>query len=120
LFGVFTGGGRATKSKKTKAKRKGSQVTPGAHWAYSDEELDALIEKRKLKSPRIVRYKGLGEMNPDTLWETTLDPETRTILRISVDDEEMVSEALQALMGSDPSTRYRLISENAEKIELDI
>ena len=73
-----------------------------------------------MKSPKIVRYKGLGEMNPETLWETTLDPDARTILRISADDEQLVSDSLNALMGSDPSMRYRLICDNADRIELDI
>ena len=59
-------------------------------------------------------------MNPDTLWDTTLNPETRTLLRITADDEELVNEALQSLMGSDPSTRSQLIYDNAERLELDI
>jgi DNA gyrase subunit B len=71
-------------------------------------------------NPRIVRYKGLGEMNPDTLWETTLDPAQRTLLRVGVDDEKSVAEALKALMGSDPATRYQLIVDNADALELDV
>ena len=59
-------------------------------------------------------------MNPETLWETTLDPQTRTLLRVSVNDWKMVSETLQSLMGADSSTRYRLICENAEQLKLDI
>ena len=59
-------------------------------------------------------------MNPETLWETTLDPEQRTLLRVSMEDEEAVTEAFKALMGSDPSTRYRLICESAESLDLDI
>lgn len=102
LFGIFPRG-----SKK-------------AYWAYSEEERDKLIKKNKLSNPRIVRYKGLGEMNPSTLWETTLDPETRTILRVSAEDEELVGDHLKALMGSDSSMRYNLIQEYAESIELDI
>ena len=102
LFGIFPKG-----SKKT-------------HWAYSDLERDKLIKKHKLVNPRIVRYKGLGEMNPSTLWETTLDPETRTVLRVGADDQVLVDEHLQSLMGSDPSTRYQLIQDYAESIELDI
>ena len=91
LFGVFPKGGKKV------------------HWAFSDLERDKIIKKHKLTNPRIVRYKGLGEMNPETLWETTLDPETRTLLRIGADDVEMVTEHFEALMGSDPSTRYQLI-----------
>ncbi len=91
-----------------------------ALWAYSDEELEKLLKKKNFANPRIVRYKGLGEMNPDTLWETTLNPETRTLLRIEIEDEEYVNDNLQALMGSDPSTRYQLIQDNASDIEVDV
>ncbi len=129
LFGVFPPGAQKskanTKTKKAAAKasktrkRKASSTTPGAEWAYSDQELQKVVSKMK-GNPRIVRYKGLGEMNPDTLWETTLDPEQRTLLRVSADDQEMVTEALKALMGNDPSTRYQLIVDNADAIELDV
>ncbi|MCL4146284.1 UNVERIFIED_CONTAM: hypothetical protein GTU68_017527 [Idotea baltica] len=91
-----------------------------AHWAYSDEELSSIITKNKLKDPRITRYKGLGEMNPETLWSTTLDPDSRTLLRVTIDDEESVTESLKALMGNDPSTRYKLICDHAEFIEVDV
>lgn len=91
-----------------------------ALWAYSDSELDRVIKKSKLSSPRIVRYKGLGEMNPDTLWSTTLDPKNRTLLRITMSDEEVVAEGLKALMGNDASTRYDLIQNFAERIEVDV
>ena len=72
------------------------------------------------KGAQIARYKGLGEMNPETLWETTLDPELRTLLRVTADDEQVAQVALVALMGSDPSTRYRLICDNAEALEVDV
>ena len=91
-----------------------------AQWAFSDEELEKVLSRHKTSSPKIVRYKGLGEMNPDTLWETTLDPQRRTLLKVSTDDEEQAMEALKSLMGSDPSTRYRLICDSAESLELDI
>ncbi len=130
LFGVFPAGAQKTKAKGKEKKapkkkvakgraRKASSTTPGAEWAYSDEELLKLTSKMK-GSPRIVRYKGLGEMNPDTLWETTLDPAQRTLLRVSANDQQLVGEALKALMGNDPSTRYRLIVDNADAIELDV
>ena len=79
-----------------------------------------IIEKNKLKSPRIVRYKGLGEMNPETLWETTLDPKRRSLLRVGIDDEQAVTEAFQALMGTDASTRYKMICDSADSLELDL
>ena len=125
LYGVFSSGGRSKKSPpekkgKTGKKKKKSSVSSGAKWAYSDEELEGILGKNGISKPRIVRYKGLGEMNPDTLWETTLDPETRTLLRVGIDDEQTVQAALGSLLGSDPSTRYRLICDNAEQLELDI
>lgn len=121
LFGVFPKGADQKGTKATKAgkkKREGASTT--AQWAYSDEELTKVLKESKLSSPRVVRYKGLGEMNPETLWETTLDPKSRTLLRVRVTDESAVKEALQNLMGSDSSTRYRLIQENAELIEVDV
>ena len=116
LYGVFPKGASASSGKKTKGKKKQSS----AFWAFSDEELEQVIKKQKLTTPRITRYKGLGEMNPDTLWDTTLDPESRTLLRVTVDDEGAVMAGLQALMGNDTSTRYQLIQSNAGTIELDI
>ena len=124
LYGIFPKGSQATALKKANAKketrkdRKSSDSA--AYWAYSDAELNQIIAKHKLNGPRIVRYKGLGEMNPETLWETTLDPQRRALLRVRIDDEAAVDEAFQALMGSDPSTRYQLIHDNAEGIEVDV
>jgi DNA gyrase/topoisomerase IV subunit B len=131
LYGIFTKGKNASQSsvnigalKKSGKKEKSKSKKPGSsgqvHWAYSDQELESIIKKHDLTTPRIVRYKGLGEMNPETLWETTLDPDTRTLLRISVDDEQVVNDALEALMGSDASARYRLIQENADSLNLDL
>jgi DNA gyrase/topoisomerase IV subunit B len=126
LYGVFPKHGP---SKSTKGEKKGVKGKKGgrkdstkksALWAYSDGELEEILASSKLSSPRIVRYKGLGEMNPDTLWETTLDPETRTLLRVGIHDEQEVADALKDLMGSDPATRYELIQRNAEKLEIDV
>lgn len=111
LYGMFLGSGG-----KTKGKQKGSDVV----WAYSDEELHKEQKKLGNKKPRIVRYKGLGEMNPETLWETTLDPAQRTLLQVRIDDFAGVQDGFEKLMGSDSATRYRLIQENAEFIEVDV
>ncbi|MCB0323346.1 MAG: type IIA DNA topoisomerase subunit B, partial [Bdellovibrionales bacterium] len=109
LYGVFSGSAVQKASGKgassgRKGKRKQSAAASGGHWAYSDEELQEVLAGMK-GSPRIVRYKGLGEMNPETLWETTLDPAHRTLLCVRVEDEALVQDALKALMGSDPSLR---------------
>jgi DNA gyrase/topoisomerase IV subunit B len=122
LFGVFPKNAPIAQSaRKGLSRAKASRAASStAHWAYSDEELQTILKKQKLTNPRITRYKGLGEMNPDTLWSTTLDPDQRTLLRISIDDEQLVDQSLTALMGSDPSTRYQLICDNAEVIEVDV
>lgn len=126
LYRIATGSEKVSPSKSAKSSGKKSAKSTerssksGVYFAYSDEEMQKIITQNKLKSPRITRYKGLGEMNPDTLWETTLDPEHRTLLRVSVKDEESVLAAFQNLMGSDPSVRYRLICEKAANIEVDV
>jgi DNA gyrase subunit B/topoisomerase-4 subunit B len=124
LYGIFT----KERAKKQRGEGKGKKAVakanghaaPGTYWAYSDEELTQTISRNALRSPRIVRYKGLGEMDPDILWETTLNPENRTILRVTIEDEQFVNDSLNQLMGSDPSTRYALICDHADQIELDI
>ncbi len=112
---------KASEGKSAASKKKGAKKDkPTVYWAYSDEELAQVMKRHNLRSPKIVRYKGLGEMNPDTLWDTTLDPETRTLLRVTAEDEDAVVEAFNQLMGSDPSARYRLICEQAAGLEIDI
>jgi len=124
LYGIYPQGRKVAKKPATKTPaRKGGRKTKkrsNAFWAYSDTELNEIIKRENLKNPRIARYKGLGEMNPETLWETTLDPEYRTMLRVMMQDVEIAGQALGDLMGSDSSTRSRLIRENAEKIEVDL
>jgi len=89
-------------------------------WAYSDQEMESILKREKLTTPRIARFKGLGEMNPSTLWDTTLNPAARTLLRIRTADAELAAAALKELMGSDPADRAKLIQERAESIELDV
>ncbi|MCB0360323.1 MAG: DNA topoisomerase IV subunit B, partial [Bdellovibrionales bacterium] len=124
LYGVFARGMNGAQSKavagKSAGKKQSSGKTPSVYWAYSDDELQEITGKKGFQAARITRYKGLGEMNPETLWETTLDPELRTLLRVTLDDEALVSEALKALMGSDPSERTRLIQDCAEQIQIDV
>lgn len=90
-------------------------------WAYSDEEKEQLLKNKGNKSNiHITRFKGLGEMNPQALWETTLNPKTRNLLRITVEDEEAVRGMFESLLGKDSGERYRLIQENAERLVLDV
>ena len=98
----------------------GSGPKQESHWAFTDDERDQIIKKAGRKSYQVTRFKGLGEMNPDTLWDTTLNPKKRTLLRVTIDDEEEVNLMLESLLGRDSSTRYQLIQENAHRLEVDL
>jgi len=89
-------------------------------YAYSEEEKDKLI-KTFPNGVNIQRYKGLGEMNPDQLWKTTMDPETRTLLQVSVEDAAGADHLFSVLMGSETAPRSKFIQENAKYVRnLDI
>ncbi|MCO6432109.1 MAG: type IIA DNA topoisomerase subunit B [Deltaproteobacteria bacterium] len=101
--------------------RIGSGAKEEIHWVYSDEEKEKLLKSRSARGEiHITRFKGLGEMNPKALWETTLNPATRNLLRIQIDDEQEVTSVLEGLLGKDSAERYRLIQENADRLELDV
>ena len=91
---------------------------------YSDEEKEEILKERGARGARgkvhITRFKGLGEMNPETLWDTTLNPKTRKLLQLTVENAEEVEAMLESLFGKDPSERYRLIQENAHRLEVDL
>ena len=96
------------------------------HWALDDAQRDRILAQHGKPgpgraTPEITRFKGLGEMMPKVLWETTLNPKTRRLLRVEIADQIVTDRVINELMGRDASARFRFIMDRAEEAEeLDV
>ena len=93
------------------------------YWALDDAHRNRLLKLHAngRSNPEITRFKGLGEMMPKVLWETTMNPRTRRLLRVEISDQIVTDRVINELMGKDPSARFRFIMDRAEEAqELDV
>ena len=93
-----------------------------AEWLYSDAELESFMAKQNegQKKVSVQRYKGLGEMNADQLWETTMDPQARLLWSVDIADEHAADDLFVKLMGDDPAKRRHFIEQHADMAKIDV
>jgi len=93
-------------------------------YVYTDEERDSIVaeyrESHNGKEPEVGRYKGLGEMNPETLWDTTMDPGKRTVLQVTIEEAMEADKIFNMLMGDEVGPRKRFIESHARSANLDV
>ncbi|RJR30054.1 DNA gyrase subunit B [Candidatus Microgenomates bacterium] len=89
-------------------------------YVYTDEDRDRLVRSAKTKTVKVQRFKGLGEMNAEELWETTMNPETRYLKQIKIDDAEAADKMFVTLMGEEVAPRKKFIQTHATSATLDI
>jgi DNA gyrase subunit B/topoisomerase-4 subunit B len=87
-------------------------------WAFDDAQRSSIVAKAGERAkPEITRFKGLGEMMPAVLWDTTLNPKKRRLLRVEIADALETDRVIQELMGKDASSRFRFIMDRAEEAQ---
>ena len=96
------------------------QIGKEAFYAYTDAERDKILADKKPANPNIQRYKGLGEMNPEQLWETTMNPENRILKQVTLNDTSEADHVFSMLMGDEVPPRKRFIQTHAKMATLDV
>lgn len=97
------------------------QIAKNVYYAYSDQEKEQVLKEHgNGTAVNIQRYKGLGEMNPEQLWETTMNPQNRTLKKVTIDDAQKADETFTMLMGEEVPARKRFIQTHAKLATLDI
>jgi DNA gyrase subunit B len=97
------------------------QTRQGSRYVYSEEEKEQILRRSRDGGANLQRYKGLGEMNPEQLWETTMNPENRTLLQVTVEDAAAADRTFDMLMGSSVPPRRRFITTHAKNVRnLDV